>query len=464
MPVSLYNTFTKKVEPFSPLSSTAVGLYTCGPTVYDYQHIGNYRTFLFEDVLKRVLLAQGYKVTHVMNITDVGHLVSDADEGEDKLEKGARREGKTAWEVAEFYTAAFKQDLKLLHILKPTKLVRATDHIPEQIDLIRKLETKGLTYIIADGVYMDTSQVPDYGKLVNLKMEGLKAGARVDMVKGKKHPTDFALWKFSPSGKKRDMEWESPWGQGFPGWHLECSAMSMKYLGETFDIHCGGVDHAPLHHTNEIAQSEMATGKPLAQVWCHGEFLLMGKDKMAKSAGTFVTLKQLVDHDVSPLGFRYFTYTAHYRSKLQFSWTAIQAAEAAYRRLLELAADWSQPKVGCAEFERKFSEAVLGDLNMPQALAIVWKLVKSDYPGSAKLQSLLKFDQILGLDIEQQAKKIRVERKKIPRSILRLVAERDAARSEKQFAEADELRDKILSAGYEVMDTPEGTRLTKTVR
>lgn len=452
---------TKTVEPFTPLKGKQVGLYTCGPTVYDYQHIGNYRTFLFEDVLKRVLLTDGYKVNHVMNITDVGHLVSDADEGEDKLEKGARREGKTAWEVAEFYTDAFKQDLMVLNILPASKLVRATDHIQEQIDLIQALEKKGVTYRIADGMYMDTSKVKDYGKLVGLKAKGLKAGARVEMVKGKKHPTDFALWKFSPEGSKRDMEWESPWGVGFPGWHLECSAMAMKYLGETFDIHCGGVDHAPIHHTNEIAQSETATGKPFANMWCHGEFLLMDGGKMAKSAGGFITLKNLAEQHVSPLGYRYFTFSAHWRSKLSFSWEALQAAESAYNRLLELAADWDEPKIGCAELEEEFMQAVNDDLNMPQALAVVWKLVKSDYPGSAKLESLLKFDEILGLDIARQAERIREERKNIPEKVVALLKQRDLARTEKRFAVADSLRDEIKHTGFNIMDTPEGTRLRK---
>lgn len=461
----LYNSLSKKIELFAPLSPTQVGLYTCGPTVYDYQHIGNYRTFIFEDVLRRVLQADGYTVKQVMNITDVGHLVSDADVGEDKLEKGARREGKTAWEVAKFYTEAFKRDLKELHILPASKLVRATDHIPEQISLIKSLEAKGAIYVIEDGVYMDTTQVANYGKLVGLKATGLKAGARVEMVAGKKYPTDFALWKFSPRGTKRDMEWESPWGKGFPGWHLECSAMSMKYLGESFDIHTGGVDHAPIHHTNEIAQSETATGKPLARYWLHGEFLLMGNDRMAKSSGGFITLDNLAEHGVSPLGYRFFTFSAHYRSKLKFSWTALVSAQAAYDRLLELAADWTtntaSQKIGCAELEQNFMDAVNTDLNMPEALAVVWQLVKSDYPGSAKLQSLLKFDEVLGLNIAQQAEAIRKNRAHVPAVVKKLVSARGQARVAKKFAQADELREKIKQAGYAVMDTPEGPRLKK---
>lgn len=461
----LYNSLSKKVELFAPLSPDQVGLYTCGPTVYDYQHIGNYRTFIFEDILRRVLQADGFKVKHVMNITDVGHLVSDADVGEDKLEKGARREGKTAWEVAEFYTEAFKRDLKVLNILPASKLVRATDHIQEQIDLISALEAKGVTYVIEDGVYMDTSQVADYGKLVGLKATGLKAGARVEMVAGKKHPTDFALWKFSPRGTKRDMEWEAPWGKGFPGWHLECSAMSMKYLGNCFDLHTGGVDHAPIHHTNEIAQSETATGLPLARYWLHGEFLLMGNDKMAKSSGGFITVQNLAEHGVSPLGYRYFTFSAHYRSKLKFSWAALTAAQAAYDRLLELAADWSAAKgpqkIGCAEFEQNFMNAVNTDLNLPEALAVIWTMAKSTNPDSAKLASLLKFDEVLGLSIATQAEAIRKNRTHIPAGVKKLVSARDRARVAKKFAEADELREEIKQAGYAVMDTPEGSRLKK---
>lgn len=460
LPLKLYNSLTRKMEVFTPLVPDKVGLYTCGPTVYDFQHIGNYRTFIFEDVLKRVLQANGLTVDHVMNITDVGHLVSDADEGEDKLVKGAKREGKTAWEVADFYTQAFEHDLKLLNIV-PGKLVKATDHIQQQIDLIQRLEQKGATYTIADGVYMDTSKVKDYGKLVGLQVGGLKAGARVDMVPGKKQATDFAVWKFSPAGSTRDMEWESPWGKGFPGWHIECSAMSMQYLGETFDIHCGGVDHAPVHHTNEIAQSETDTGKPLAQYWMHGEFLLMEENKMSKSAGTFITLKNLQEHGISPLAYRYFTYSAHYRSKLQFSWKALEAAQSGYNRLLELAADWGEPAVGCAEFEGEFMNAVNTDLNLPAALAVVWKLLKSDYPGSAKLASLLTFDRILGLNIETQAMRIRDERKHTPADVQKLVSQRDEARGGKDFTTADRLREKILEAGYAVMDTPEGTRLRR---
>ena len=297
MPLYLYNTLTRRIEEFKSIKKNNVGLYTCGPTVYNFAHIGNLRTYVFEDILKRALAYNDYKVKHVMNITDVGHLTDDADEGEDKMEKGSAREGKTAWELAEFYTHAFRLDMEQLNIIKPSIWCRATDHIKEQINLIKKLEKKGFTYATSDGIYFDTSKLKDYGKLANLQNQELRAGVRVD-VGDKRSTTDFALWKFSPKLQKRQMEWKSPWGVGFPGWHIECSAMAMKYLGETFDIHCGGVDHIPVHHTNEIAQSEAAYDSSLANFWMHGEFLLMGNDKMAKSGDNFVTLQTLKEKEI----------------------------------------------------------------------------------------------------------------------------------------------------------------------
>src|SRR3989344_952205 len=272
--LKFYNTLTRAKEEFKPQNPPAVGLYTCGPTVYNYAHIGNLRTYIFEDILKRALVANGFEVNHVMNITDVGHLTSDADVGEDKMEKGAKREGKTVWDIAEFYTKAFKEDMRRLNLVEPDIWCKATDHIAEQIELIQRLEKRGFTYLIDDGVYFDTTKDPHYGKLARLDIAGLRAGARIEMVKDKRNPTDFALWKLSPDNEQRQMEWESPWGKGFPGWHIECSAMAMKYLGETFDIHCGGIDLIPVHHTNEIAQAENATGKKFVHTWLHGEFLL----------------------------------------------------------------------------------------------------------------------------------------------------------------------------------------------
>ncbi|MBU2542036.1 cysteine--tRNA ligase, partial [Patescibacteria group bacterium] len=352
--LKLYNTLSRKKEEFTPLKkglfkSKEVGLYTCGPTVYNYAHIGNLRSYVFEDILKRTLEYNKYKVKHVMNITDVGHLTSDADEGEDKMEKGAKREGKTAWEIAEFYTQAFKSNLHDLNIEEPNIWCKATDHIPEQIKLVQKLIEKGVTYETSDGIYFDTTKIDDYGKMANLKNQKLKAGERVDMGE-KKNTTDFSLWKWSsrhselhperPTGSegslsspKRQMEWKAFGRMGFPGWHLECSAMATKYLGEQFDIHCGGIDHIPVHHTNEIAQSETATGKkPWVKYWLHNEFLNMAnpstgaQGKMAKSAGNFITLDTLKTHNINPLAYRYFLLQTHYRKQLSFSWEALEAA------------------------------------------------------------------------------------------------------------------------------------------
>jgi cysteinyl-tRNA synthetase len=331
--LSLYDNYTRSLRRFEPLHPGGeVGLYTCGPTVYDYQHIGNYRTFLFEDVLKRVLAWNGYSVRHVMNITDVGHLTSDADTGEDKMEKGARRTGKTAWEIAELYTDAFVADLRLLAIDAPTVLCKATDHIAEQIAFIADIERNGYAYRTPDGVYFDTSRQADYGHLARLDVKGLEAGKRVD-VGDKRNPTDFALWKFSAPDDHRQMEWDSPWGRGFPGWHIECSAMAQRYLGDLFDIHCGGEDHIPVHHTNEIAQTEARCGTRLANYWLHGYFLLLNDAKMAKSAGEFLRVQSLVDRGYDPLAYRYLCLTAHYRSQLNFTWDALDAAATGLDRM-----------------------------------------------------------------------------------------------------------------------------------
>jgi len=332
-PLTLYDNYERALRPFVPLEPGGpVGVYTCGPTVYDYQHIGNFRTFLFEDLLKRVLRWNGYRVRHVMNITDVGHLTSDADTGEDKMEKGSRRTGMTAWEIAQLYTDAFLADMKALHIEDPDVLCRATDHIPEQIEFIADIERKGFAYATTDGVYFDTSKQAGYGRLARLDKEGLAAGHRVEQGE-KRHPTDFALWKFSPPGERRQMEWESPWGKGFPGWHIECSAMAQKYLGDWFDIHCGGEDHIPVHHTNEIAQTEARVGTRLANFWMHGYFLLSNDAKMAKSAGEFLRIASLAERGYDPIAFRYLCLTGHYRSQLNFTWEALDAAQTGLDRM-----------------------------------------------------------------------------------------------------------------------------------
>lgn len=456
MKLHLYDTFTRSIREFEPLHSPKVGMYTCGPTVYDYPHIGNMRAYLFEDTLRRVLAWNGYQVEHVMNITDVGHLVSDADEGEDKMEKGSARTGKTAWEIAEYYTRAFKDDIKNLNIIEPTIWCRATDHIQEQIDTIRCIEEKGYTYRTSDGIYFDTSKQPDYGLLGRLDVEGLKAGARIDMGE-KRNPTDFALWKFSPTDKKRQMEWDSPWGVGFPGWHIECSAMSAKYLGPYFDIHCGGEDHITVHHTNEIAQTEACYGTRLANFWLHGYFLQLGEEKMAKSAGGFIRVATLVEKGYDPLVYRYFNFSAIYRAKLNFTWEAMDSAAVALNRLRTTMYEWGEPGTVDSSLLDKFTEAINDDLNMPRALAVVWELVRSDLPVTARKATLLKMDEVLGLDLTNW----KPREEEIPAEVMTLVESRTLARKEKRWADADAIRNQVFTLGYEIEDTPSGPKVKK---
>ncbi|HSR29390.1 MAG TPA: cysteine--tRNA ligase, partial [Anaerolineae bacterium] len=332
MPLRLYDTYTRSLRDFEALHPPQVGMYGCGPTVYDYAHVGNLRTYVFEDILRRVLEFNGYQVQHVMNITDVGHLTSDADTGEDRMEKGSRRTGMTAWQIAELYTDEFIKDLHRLNIHEPHIWCRATDHIPEQIDAIRCIEAAGYAYRTSDGLYFDTNKLPDYGRLARLDMDGLQAGTRVDMAE-KRYPTDFALWKFSPEGEVRQMEWDSPWGTGFPGWHIECSAMAAKYLGPFFDIHCGGEDHIMVHHPNEIAQTQACHGTRLANFWMHGYFLQIDSSRMGKSEGNFLRLEMLIDRGYDPLAWRFFCLSAHYRAKLNFAWEALDGAATALDRL-----------------------------------------------------------------------------------------------------------------------------------
>ncbi len=476
--LQIYNTLTRKKEVFKPLKGNSVGLYACGPTVYWFAHIGNLRAYIFEDILRRVLKFDGFKVRHVMNITDVGHLTSNADTGEDKVEMEAAKEHKTAWEIAEFYTKAFMRDAAALNILKADVICKATDNIKEQIDLIKTLGKKGFTYKTGDGVYFDTSKFKQYGKLTGMSFaelsENLKAGARVEMVEGKKNITDFALWKFSPKNKKRQMEWKSPWGVGFPGWHIECSAMAMKYLGKSFDIHCGGVDHIAVHHTNEIAQSEAATGKTFVKYWMHGAFLVVGeKEKMAKSLGNIITVSSLTENGIDPLAYRYLLLTAHYRSSLNFTMDALKGAEETLYRLYDFIDRVSEVKKSgkisvktlLSKADREFSEKVDDDLNMPEALAVIHafvhdvnklidenKLMKSDAVAVKKL--MLKFDEILGLNLSKK-------QETVPATVKELVKEREAARARKDFAAADSIRNKIRQLGWLVEDTPQGARVKK---
>lgn len=405
-----------------------------------------------------MFLYNGYKVKHVLNITDVGHLTSDADEGEDKMELGAKREGKTAWEIAEFYTNEFKRDIKLLNILEPDIWSKATGHIKEQIELVKCLDDKGFTYKTSDGIYFDTSKMPDYGKLARLDIEGLKGGSRIEIGE-KRNKTDFALWKFSPEGSKRQMEWDSPWGKGFPGWHLECSAMAMKYLGKHFDIHCGGIDHIPVHHTNEIAQSESCTGEKFVNYWLHGEFLVMGEEKMAKSAGGFLTLQALTDKGYDPLDFRYLCLGTYYRKRLQFTWEILDGARNAYSRLktriLEFKSLSPQDFSGddksdkFDEYESKFNESINNDLNIPEGLAVLWEVIRDENLSPPdKLALAYDFDNVFGLGLKE------VEEKKadIPDEVLRLVEQRTIAKQNKDFKSADDIRKKIKEMGYELID------------
>jgi|CXWL01.1.fsa_nt_gi cysteinyl-tRNA synthetase len=455
----LYNSLSRTKEELRPISGPRVSLYTCGPTVYNYQHVGNYRTYVFEDVLVRSLRLHGYAPNRVMNITDVGHLTSQGDEGEDKMEVGAAREGKSAWDVAKFYTQAFLDDCKALHLLPADILCKATDHIPEQIALVQKLEAKGFVYKTSDGLYFDTAKLPDYGKLMTKEhLEGLKSGARVEANPEKLHLTDFALWKFSPKGSTRQMEWDSPWGKGFPGWHIECSAMAMRFLGETLDIHCGGIDHVPVHHTNEIAQSEGATGKPFAKVWMHAEFLLMNNAKMAKSSGGFVKLSDLKDKGFSPLDYKYHCLTAHYRKQLDFTWESLEGSKTARRRLKEaalvLAAE--TPKPGGAEYMARFKDALADDLNAPSALAVVWDALKSDLAGGVKKAFLQEAESVLALDLFTAEAAAAV-----PAEVLALVGQRMQAKAKKDFAAADLLRKQIEDLGYLVKDGKDGAQAVK---
>ena len=464
MDLYLYNTLTRSKESFSPLQAGSVGLYTCGPTVYNYAHIGNLRTYVFEDILKRVLAYNGLKVKHVMNITDVGHLTGDRDMGEDKMEKGAQREGRTAWEIAAHYTAAFKADLARLNIVDPVIWCKATDTIPEQIALIQTLEEKGFTYRTGDGIYFDTSKFADYAKLSRQNRDALQEGARVEKNVEKRNPTDFALWKFSPEGAQRQMEWESPWGIGFPGWHIECSAMSMKFLGDQLDIHCGGTDHIDVHHTNEMAQSEAATGKPFFNFWMHGEFLnIQGGKKMAKSEGNFLTLENaFVKNDIDPLVYRYATFHSHYRKPMEYSDDSVAAAANGLRnlrgqvaRLVESAGD--EKASVHSGFKEKFLTQLNDDLNMPRALAVLQALLKSGESDAVKLATVREFDvAILGLDLDRED-----VAEPLPQAILDLMALRIKARSDKDWAESDRIRDEIQALGYTVQDGKEGMQVLK---
>jgi cysteinyl-tRNA synthetase len=459
----LYDTRTRSVRRFEPLHPPAVGIYSCGPTVYAPQTLGNMRSQLFPDLLRRVLIAAGYDVTYVTNITDVGHLVSDADEGDDKMERAAAATGQTAAEIAQRYTDEWAEDRRRLGCLEPDVLPRAAAHIDEQIAMVAALEAGGHTYVIDDGVYFDVSTFPRYADFAGLDLDELATSGRVELVDAKRHPADFALWKLTPPGVRRQQEWDSPWGRGFPGWHIECSAMATKYLGERFDIHTGGVDHIRVHHTNEVAQSECVLGvHPWVGTWMHNEFLDLGGEKISKSKGHVLVVESLVERGIEPLAFRYFFLQAHYRQQQAFSWEAITGAATALRRLVghAVAARDAGGEPDPAKVEphrRRFWAALADDLNAPQALAAIWEAVRADDLSPADRWAVLSdADRALGFGLADAVAPDADESGSDPR-IDALVAERQAARAAKDWATSDRLRDQLAAEGIELVDTPDGT-------
>ncbi len=457
--MKLYNTLSRSVEEFTPAPPAHIGMYSCGPTVYDYQHIGHMRRYVGDDILIGVLKYNGYDVKHVMNITDVGHLVSDADSGEDKMEKGAKKFGLSVWDIAKKFEQQFFDSTEALNIKRPDVVMHATDYIAEQIALIEELEKKGFTYKTEDGIYFDTAKDSDYFKLSRQNPDELKKGARVEFISGKRNVADFALWKFSPEGEKRQMEWDSPWGIGFPGWHIECSAMSMKELGPSFDIHTGGIDHIAIHHTNEIAQSECATGKEFVRYWVHHNFLVVDGEKMSKSLGNFYTVQDVIDKGYDPMALRYLYLQTHYRQEMNFTWESLTAAQTAYHKLLREVATWDKPTKGITEFEERFSEAINDDLNTPKALGIVWELVKSDYSTAEKAASIAKMDTVFRLNIFTNAEKEQTIN--FPQEVMDLVKEREDFRKAGDWAASDELRNKIADLGFAIKDTKNGPVISK---
>ena len=461
MALTFYNTLGREKTEFTALKPPVVGIYSCGPTVYDYAHIGNLRAYVFADLIGRVLRRQGFQTHHLINITDVGHLVGENSNGEDKVEKKAKADHKTTKEIVDFYTQAFFVDLAKIAIdRRQFEFPKASDHVADQIELIKKLEAKGFTYQTSDGLYFDTSKYPAYAELGKLDLAGLKEGARVEKNPEKKNPSDFALWKFSRPAETRQQEWDSPWGIGFPGWHIECSAMSMKYLGEHFDIHTGGIDHISVHHSNERAQSEGATGQPFVNYWLHTDFLTVDSQKMAKSLGNFYRLEDLENKGYHPLGFRYFLLSAHYRSALNFTWEALAGAETAWQRLINLAREWKSQAENISgkisvDYQKKFNSFLDNDLNTPQGLALVWDMAKdSNLSPVDKFATLIDFDTVLGLQIAEH-----LNNEKISTEITLLAEEREKARHNKDWAEADRIRQELADLGYEVLDTETGYNL-----
>ena len=468
MKVYLYNTMSRAVEEFKPISDEYVGLYGCGPTVYNYAHIGNLRTYIFEDTLKRVLRHAGFKVKHVMNITDVGHLTGDGDDGEDKMEKSARESGRSVWDIAKFYTDAFFKDYDSLNIIRPDIVCPATQHIQQMIDLIKRLEAGGHTYIAGGNVYFSIDTFPEYGKLARLNLDDLKSGARIDIDSNKRNPKDFVLWFTNSKFGEQAMMWDSPWGRGYPGWHIECSAMSMYYLGEQFDIHCGGIDAIPVHHTNEIAQSEAATGKKWVNYWMHGEFLLSDKGKMSKSSGEFLTMSVLTNHGYDPLDYRYFCLGATYRTQLQFSYQGMDSARTARLGLIDRIASLGDDVAPAGSISEKtksymnqFDGFVCNDLATARGLSVLWTMLKDEGISNAEKRYAVNYmDQVLGLRLDEvKAKKD--DSQDIPAEVMELVEKRAQAKKNKDWAAADSYRNQIDAMGYLLKDTPNGPSLQK---
>ena len=459
MDIYLYNTLTRNKDKLIPIDEKEIRMYSCGPTVYKDATIGNMRTNIFQDVLRRVLRYNGYKIKHAMNLTDVGHLVSDGDEGEDKMIKSAKEEHKTPYEIAEHYTKLFFEDLAMLNIETPEIVCKATDHIKEMLEFVEKLVEKDFAYETSTAIYFDISKLDKYPILSNLNVEEQKAGARVEIDPEKRNPYDFALWIKAPENHL--MKWDSPWGPSYPGWHIECSAMGRKYLGEQFDIHTGGIDLIPTHHENEIAQSKGLCGKIPANYWVHGEYLLIDGGKMSKSLGNVYLMKDFIERGYNPIVYRLFSYSCHYRNKLNFTWDGIESASKSLERLKNgyqihlKGKDEVEDKI-VGEYEEKFHKAINDDLNMPLAMGTVWEVVRNEKKSPKFAELLLKFDTVLGLEIDKQE-----EKEEIPQEVLDLVEQRKQARQNKDWAKSDELRDLIQSKGYEIKDSKEGTEVKR---
>ena len=463
--MKIYNTLTRQKEDLQPLNKDYVGIYSCGPTVYQYAHIGNLRTYIFMDELRRVLKRNGYTLKHVMNITDVGHLTSDGDEGEDKMAKSARLMKKDPYEIAAYFTGVFLKDIDRLNITRPEIITKATDNINEMIDFVVGLCDKGYGYETSDGIYYDIQKFKGYGRLSGNNLDDLMSGARVDVNDEKRHPADFAIWKKAP--KEHIMQWESPWGMGYPGWHIECSAMGLRFLGEKFDIHTGGVDHIPIHHENEIAQSEGLLGHPMVNYWMHGEFMLVNGGKMSKSLGNTYTVDQLIEKGYSPLVFRYFCLNAHYRNKINFTFESMDAAKKALKNLHKeidrhKGAEGKVDEQVIENFRNEFNEAVNDDLNIPKALGIVWNMAKYETKSNDIYELILSTDDVLGLDLDKGFEDVEVAVDgDLATKVEELIAKRLEAKKAKDWATADAIRNELTEMGIALKDTPQGTTWSK---